>query len=490
MGTGSYVDPSLHWYRSTLAHNAPLVGGRSQARVHGSLRAHEETPAGGWVDAHVEEIAAGVHVSRALVAMPDYLVDLVEWESERPIVFDLPLHLDAEMTGSAEWTVMDPGGAGGLEDGFDFVRDAQSAPAVADSIAHWTASRDGRVVSVWASVPAQHEWWRAVAPGAPGRPPARFYWSRARGTAGAVRTVIDWAGAVRDVRVSGQTIVVERADGGTDSHSRRAAGWAVERRAGDRTTALHLGGAAPIAAPAEEPDPEEPEGALTRAVDLLVRGVVASPRRPDRKRIPVLSPRDDHPLVGALEIPLGEAHYRRSEQSWQEAGSPTAVIRLGGTAESVIVEADVAKPDGGIFAPARERNELDNEHPDVNSDGVQLYLAAPDDPVGAGWLLVPEAPGGEVRVTRIAGAIDALPIACRWAPTPRGYRLRCELPLADGMRRTGVELDVIVNEIAAGRERRRGQLVLSGGDGEWVYLRGDRQPRGRYLPFAIADDGR
>ena len=29
MGTGSYVDPSLHWYRSTLAHNAPLLDGKS-----------------------------------------------------------------------------------------------------------------------------------------------------------------------------------------------------------------------------------------------------------------------------------------------------------------------------------------------------------------------------------------------------------------------------------------------------------------------------
>ena len=37
VGTGSYVDPSLHWYRSTLAHNAPLVDGRSQERVHGAL---------------------------------------------------------------------------------------------------------------------------------------------------------------------------------------------------------------------------------------------------------------------------------------------------------------------------------------------------------------------------------------------------------------------------------------------------------------------
>ena len=489
MGTGSYVDPSLHWYRSTLAHNAPLVGGRSQMRVHGSLRAYEETAAGGWVDAQVEEIAPGVHVSRAIVAMPDYLVDLVEWEAERPIVLDLPLHLDAEMTGSPEWTVMDPGGAGGLEDGFDFLRDAECAPAAADVTAHWTASRAGRLLSAWASVPVEHEWWRAVAPGPPGRPPARFYWARARGTAGAVRTVIDWAGAVRDVRVDGATVVVERADGGIDSHARRGSGWLVDRRTGERTTVLHLGGIAEgIETPA--PDADEEEGALTRAVDALVRGVDASPRPPDRGRIPVLSPRDDHPLVGALEIRLGEAHYRRSEQSWQEAGSPTAVIRLGGTDRSVIVEADVSKPEGGIFAPARERNDLDNEHPDVNSDGIQLYLAAPDDPMGAGWLLVPERSGHEVRITRIAGAIDALPIACRWASTPTGYRVRCELPLAGEMRRSGMELDVIVNEIGAGRERRRGQLVLSGGDGEWIYLRGDRQPRGRYLPFVIGDDGR
>jgi hypothetical protein len=35
---GSYVDESLHWYRSTLAHTAPLVDGRSQPRVDGAAR--------------------------------------------------------------------------------------------------------------------------------------------------------------------------------------------------------------------------------------------------------------------------------------------------------------------------------------------------------------------------------------------------------------------------------------------------------------------
>ncbi len=41
-GTGSYVDPTLHWYRSTLAHNAPLVNGESQRAVDGRLIAYEE----------------------------------------------------------------------------------------------------------------------------------------------------------------------------------------------------------------------------------------------------------------------------------------------------------------------------------------------------------------------------------------------------------------------------------------------------------------
>jgi hypothetical protein len=48
-------------------------------------------------------------------------------------------------------------------------------------------------------------------------------------------------------------------------------------------------------------------------------------------------------------------------------------------------------------------------------------------------------------------------------------------------------LDVIVNEMSPDRERRRGQLVLSGGHGEWVYLRGDRQDPDRALSFRISE---
>ena len=51
-----------------------------------------------------------------------------------------------------------------------------------------------------------------------------------------------------------------------------------------------------------------------------------------------------------------------------------------------------------------------------------------------------------------------------------------------------IELDVLVNETTAGRVRRRGQLVLSGADGEFVYLRGDRHEPERLLRFSLADD--
>ena len=38
------------------------------------------------------------------------------------------------------------------------------------------------------------------------------------------------------------------------------------------------------------------------------------------------------------------------------------------------------------------------------------------------------------------------------------------------------------------RERRRGQLVLGGKPGEFIYLRGDRHPLEHLLDFSI-DDG-
>jgi hypothetical protein len=76
-----------------------------------------------------------------------------------------------------------------------------------------------------------------------------------------------------------------------------------------------------------------------------------------------------------------------------------------------------------------------------------------------------------------------------WRLTGTGYVVRCEIPrsaIGDRDARDFM-LDVIVNEISPDRERRRGQLVLSGARGEWVYLRGDRQDSSRALPFRISE---
>ena len=48
-----------------------------------------------------------------------------------------------------------------------------------------------------------------------------------------------------------------------------------------------------------------------------------------------------------------------------------------------------------------------------------------------------------------------------------------------------IALDVLVNETSAGRERRRGQLVMSGAPGEFVYLAGDRHDPARLIGFVL-----
>ena len=83
-GTGSYVDPSLHWYRSTLAHNAPLVDGRSQQRTSGVLDAYEDRGAAGWLAASAR-IAPNAIARRAIVVMPDYLIDDFVWNGQGSI---------------------------------------------------------------------------------------------------------------------------------------------------------------------------------------------------------------------------------------------------------------------------------------------------------------------------------------------------------------------------------------------------------------------
>ena len=463
-GTGSYVDRSLHWYRSTLAHGAPLVDGRSQARVDGRLVAFEERGGAAWASAEVREIAPDVVACRTLVAMPDYAVDVLEWTAPRPVRLELPLHFAGSLEGERDWRPAPLHGRRGLEDGFDFVRDAECA-GESSAVARLAAARGDATAALWVAPAVPLEWWRATAPGAPGEGDARFHLLRANGSAGSIALVLDWSGAVRRVEQGIEGIVVELGDGARHVHRRDGEHWHVELTVGGARSSIDLGGwrRLPRAAP---------------------RTVVTEFARP---------PRD---VSGPLRVELGAAHYRRTEESWEEAGRPSAEVTIALGPDALVIQADVRAP-ALRFVPAGAVNQLDNEHPDINGHGAQLYLRRYDangtaGPVAA-WLAVPEERSERVRLTPIAGSAAGLEVRATWAPVRDGYRMRFAVPrhLLDagaGGRGVRVDLDLLLNETTPERERRRGQLALSGGGGEYLYLRGDRHPPERLLHLRFLDD--
>ena len=468
VGTGSYVDPSLHWYRSTLSHNAPMVDGHSQRRVHGTLIAYDERGGAGWISARAAESAPGATLTRSVIVMPDYIVDRLSWEVGAGSFVDLPLHVDGELVGVQPWTVAIPDGGAGPVDGFSYLSTCERAMAAAATL-RLDASRDGASAALWIAGSAPIECWRAVGPGAPGQSPARFHMFRMRAAHGALTTVWSLRGAVRDVSRADSGVSVALADGTRQDHTQSDAGWRVVLHAGGARSSIDLAGLRAAPPLAEQPPAgvEEPRGrARTRHVVPRVHALGTT---------------------GTMHVPLsfqlGAEHYRRSELAWEAAGSPRALVRVVAVEETLAVTVSVRKGDPW-FAPARDANDLDNEHPDINSDGVQLYLA-PHGAPASGWLMVPESRGPAVRVTRIAGYEGDVPLVVAWTLTPEGYDLSAEIPLsalrADGRHALGL----VVNEIGGGRERRRGQLVLGGATGEFVYLRGDREAPDSFIHFVI-----
>ncbi len=79
VGTGSYTSPTLAWYRSSMAHNAPMVNGQDQGAARGALLAFDERGDAGWVSAEFIDPISKVRFVRTVVVMPDHVVDEVRW---------------------------------------------------------------------------------------------------------------------------------------------------------------------------------------------------------------------------------------------------------------------------------------------------------------------------------------------------------------------------------------------------------------------------
>ncbi|HVE77355.1 MAG TPA: heparinase II/III family protein [Gemmatimonadaceae bacterium] len=474
-GTGSYVERTLHWYRSTLAHNAPLVDGRSQERVHGRLRAYEDRGGAAWVDAEVGEIAAGVIARRALVVVGEYAVDELTWESDREVTLDLPSHLDADVAG-AEWVPHLETGAGGLEDGFDFLSRTERDDRAPQGALRLSAAAGGTALDGWTIAEPAAAVWRAIAPGPPGRGHARFVVFRQRARRGRIATVWSWRGRVNGAAAEGPLLAVTMADGTRHTHERAADCWRVGFAAGGARSTIDLGGVRPAVPAAAHDAPIWP---VQPVVLLRLRSAP----------LPAaswLADAADDPRT--TRFALAGRHYRRTEESWEEAGAPSASVYLAADPEGIVAEADVRKAGPLTFVAAGYDNILDNEHAETNGDGLQLYLETGGRAGGApdGWRVVPVEGAADARVTPVAGLAGARPLpVARWVPTAAGYRVQVRIPVAGLGAGARLRLDVAVNEKPPGRERRRGQLLLSGGAGEFLYLQGDRIAPERWLPFRL-----
>jgi hypothetical protein len=457
-GTGSYVDSTLHWYRSSLAHNAPFFDGVSQRRAAGTLLAHEERGAAGWVDAEVplNGVAPGVRVRRSVVIVTDYLVDRVEWQSAHAVRAELPLHVDADLD-QLKFAPDSLDGGPAEEDGFSFVHDAERAPLSDDAVVH-LKHRLATGVEAWIASSGAGEWWRAVGPGPPSASERSFSLVRVNAHAGSITSVWSWTPHVTGVSVRDGILVIHRGDQERHEHARTAHGWSVTIRAGNARSSIDLGGLRPIA-------------------HSSPRAYRADPRPRERHL---------HPNGEPLRFTLGETAYRQSEETWDEAGGPRATVTIEASQTDLAIRVEVQKRDVAIRSPGAADPALDNEHPDIHSDGVQLYITAPEWPRHAGWLVVPEHPQPRVRARHVDGTRIHVPLVATWTPQPDGYVMHFAIPLdaLGGGPEVPIALDVIVNDMSSTRTRRRGQLVLSGGGG-WIYLQGDRQSPSRFLPIVI-----
>jgi hypothetical protein len=460
-GTGSYVDRSLHWYRSTLAHTAPLVDGRSQPRVHGALVAFDDQAQAAWVCADAA-LAPGLHVRRSIIVLDDYLVDLVQWEGDAPHEVALPLHgvdLVDDAGAPVARTPMPIAGGDGLEDGFGFLErtarvDTPPGPFVRVRSRGAAGAMRGAELRGWIRVEPGAEWWSADAPDVPTRPGVMpMLLPRITGARGSLLAVWSWRDAVTSVGVQGQALEVSYRDGRRDSHAVVTEGWRVDLQSADGAR----------------------EHVVLRGLASAAGGAAAP------------EPRPAHPQTAPVPLPaaitLGERHYRRSEESWQDAGSPGAQVTITMHPGRMLGISVLVEPSSRLFVAAGAENTLDNEPAAINGDGVQLYLAC--GAVQGAWLLVPRTDGDTVWVTTVTGWGADMRVEAGWRATATGYQLDARVALPP--RCATIALDLLVNETAPGRARRRGQLVLSGADGEFVYLRGDRHDPHRLLRFTIPD---
>ena len=448
-GTGSYVAPSLAWYRSTHAHNAPLLDGQSQSIANGSCVAHDEMDGYGWICAVLPDGSAydGATIQRTLVLTPGYILDVVQMGAtagERQLA--LPWHGLGDMS---------------MDDlGISF-------------------ARDGARLRILLAARQPFQVLQQKRPGPPlpdGAEELAFAIAFSTGDAVTLAACIDLGAGVEELECVDDDFLVRLPGDRFHTHRATDTGWQVELDHGDpvdlgglRDEGPGAGGQGPeILVPGEQfavgalvaPGPR----ALAPASGTIRR--VGSP--------PVLDGTlDGFPGEPSIELNTAE-QYRRAEQPWKGAGSFSARAWLCHDGQTLYAAVEVTGQ--RAFRPHDMPDpEWENENPDIHGSGLQLYVES----AGLyGWLVVPHAEDESLlRVSGVRGTDGEKEMitAGGWRPTDDGYRVTLAIEVPEELS-GDLGFDLLVNEAEEGRERRIGQLVWSGAHGSRLYLAGDRAP--------------
>lgn len=455
-GTGSYVSRDLFWYRSTLAHNAPRLDGVSQPVEDAVCENFEQS--GAWVWARGRFGAC----TRSVIAGPDYVLDVLELSASEDHVLELPLHLAGRVEAQPQGAWEPAELSDEFVQGVERFRSGSEGALVLQS-----CGREGALIGVHLLFTG--ELLRAQAPGSPAdRALVPFYLMRGRGRNLRVVTLLAPArdaSAVTRVQANEGAIEVHTRNG-LDKHFSTLQGWEVRTPAGS----IRLGGA-------RRPPP---------AFRPLVRT-----DRPIGTTGTALHVASTPALDGTLEgfhvgEPLELDHedqYRRSEEPYPGPEAFSARAYVNWNDEGLYLAVEVIKPEVFARDPGAAPLRLDNEPDEIHGDGVQVYLRFPPERQAHGLLLVPSAAGDDLIVRPVAET-TAPPhmVQGSWRATDTGYILTAKIAPPGWeqlVASTEIEFDLLINHMIAGRLRRAGQLVWSGGGG-WVWLRGDRQDPARF----------
>lgn len=459
-GTGTYVARDLFWYRSTLAHNAPRVDQRSQPEADARAEMFDQKGDWAWVRGRVGGF------TRTAVAGPGHLVDVLEYADEEEHTVELAWHPQGELefVTPGNWEPAD------LED--EFVTGCERFVPGAPGPVRIKANDSARELELWFD--GSGDLLRAMAPGRPGESGLRpFLVRRARGRYVKLASLIRWSGpSIGEVRF-GQSELVADTSSGRLTHHLTSEGWEVQQ--GETRTALKGVRRQLPALLIDVPSAD----AVRYSPPLAVAAHVLAP--------PPLDGSGRGFVGGSLTLDHDD-QYRRSEEPYPGPEQFSAIARVSWDEQALYLAVQVTHPEAHFRSASAAPLKLDNEPDLIHADGVQLQLRLPDERIFA-WVVTPEATNSGLQVHPVSGTSAAADqVKGAWRRTDHGYTLTAafELPGWPPARTEGnLGFDLQVNQMQAGRLRRAGQLVWTGGGG-WVYLRGDRPDERRMGMLELA----